>query len=183
MTVAIAVIAVVAVFIVIILAASIRILREYERGVIFRLGRLIAQKGPGLILLIPLVDRMVKVDLRTVTLNVPPQEVVGGWAHQLVERLLADQQSAALDWSVRALPGRASDADTFAVQPRDYAGGAEQALDLPGPGVGREVEVGREPAEQQVADRAADEVGPGDARHRVQQARAAGRGTAGRSGP
>ncbi len=56
--------------------ASVRILREYERGVIFRLGRLIAQKGPGLILLIPLVDRMVKVDLRTVTLNIPPQEVI-----------------------------------------------------------------------------------------------------------
>jgi regulator of protease activity HflC (stomatin/prohibitin superfamily) len=58
------------------LGTSVRILREYERGVIFRLGRLIAQKGPGLILLIPLVDRMVKVDLRTVTLNVPPQEVI-----------------------------------------------------------------------------------------------------------
>ena len=53
-----------------------RILREYERGVIFRLGRLIAQKGPGLILLIPFIDRMVKVDLRTVTLNIPPQEVI-----------------------------------------------------------------------------------------------------------
>jgi len=56
--------------------ASVRVLREYERGVIFRLGRLIAQKGPGLILLIPFVDRMVKVDLRTVTLNIPPQEVI-----------------------------------------------------------------------------------------------------------
>ena len=53
-----------------------RVLREYERGVIFRLGRLIAQKGPGLILLIPFIDRMVKVDLRTVTLNIPPQEVI-----------------------------------------------------------------------------------------------------------
>ena len=76
MTVALAIIAVVAVFIVIILAASIRILREYERGVIFRLGRLIAQKGPGLILLIPFIDQMVRIDLRTVTLNVPPQEVI-----------------------------------------------------------------------------------------------------------
>ena len=56
--------------------ASVRILREYERGVVFRLGRLIAQKGPGLILLIPFIDRMVKVDLRTVTLNIPPQEVI-----------------------------------------------------------------------------------------------------------
>src|SRR6059058_2851501 len=58
------------------LGTSVRILREYERGVIFRLGRLIAQKGPGLILLIPIVDRMVRVDLRTVTLTVPPQEVI-----------------------------------------------------------------------------------------------------------
>src|SRR6476646_10046936 len=58
------------------LGSSVRILREYERGVIFRLGRLIAQKGPGLILLIPLIDRMVKVELRTVTLSIPPQEVI-----------------------------------------------------------------------------------------------------------
>jgi regulator of protease activity HflC (stomatin/prohibitin superfamily) len=61
---------------VILLAASVRVLREYERGVIFRLGRLIAQKGPGLIILIPIIDRMVRVDLRTVTLNIPPQEVI-----------------------------------------------------------------------------------------------------------
>jgi regulator of protease activity HflC (stomatin/prohibitin superfamily) len=67
---------VLAFFALIALGASVRILREYERGVIFRLGRLIAQKGPGLIFLIPLVDRMVKVDLRTVTLNIPPQEVI-----------------------------------------------------------------------------------------------------------
>ncbi|HEX2392160.1 MAG TPA: slipin family protein [Solirubrobacterales bacterium] len=67
---------VLAFFALIAIGASVRILREYERGVIFRLGRLIAQKGPGLILLIPFVDRMVKVDLRTVTLNIPPQEVI-----------------------------------------------------------------------------------------------------------
>jgi regulator of protease activity HflC (stomatin/prohibitin superfamily) len=58
------------------LGTAVRVLREYERGVIFRLGRLIATKGPGLILLIPFIDRMVKVDLRTVTLNIPPQEVI-----------------------------------------------------------------------------------------------------------
>src|SRR5882757_3374962 len=58
------------------LGLSVRVLREYERGVIFRLGRLIATKGPGLILLIPLIDRMVKVELRTVTLSIPPQEVI-----------------------------------------------------------------------------------------------------------
>jgi len=60
----------------IVIASGVRILREYERGVIFRLGRLIAQKGPGLIFLIPFVDRMVRIDLRTVTLTVPPQEVI-----------------------------------------------------------------------------------------------------------
>src|SRR3954466_8093596 len=64
------------IFVLIALGASVRILREYERGVIFRLGRLIAQKGPGLILLVPFIDRMVRVDLRTVTLNIPPQEVI-----------------------------------------------------------------------------------------------------------
>jgi regulator of protease activity HflC (stomatin/prohibitin superfamily) len=72
----IGVLAVIALFLLIILASAIRILREYERGVIFRLGRLIAQKGPGLIILIPIIDRMVRVDLRTVTLNIPPQEVI-----------------------------------------------------------------------------------------------------------
>ena len=51
--------------------ASIRVLREYERAVVFRLGRLIGQKGPGLVLLIPVIDRMVRVDLRTVTLDDP----------------------------------------------------------------------------------------------------------------
>ncbi len=65
-----------AIFLLVVLFAAIKILREYERGVIFRLGRLINTKGPGLILLIPFIDRMVKIDLRTVTLNIPPQEVI-----------------------------------------------------------------------------------------------------------
>jgi hypothetical protein len=56
--------------------ASVRVLREYERAVVFRLGRLLPVRGPGLVALIPLVDRMVRVDLRTVTLTVPPQEVI-----------------------------------------------------------------------------------------------------------
>lgn len=64
------------VFAIIILANSIRVLREYERGVIFRLGRLISVKGPGLIILIPIIDRMVKVSLRTVVMDVPPQDVI-----------------------------------------------------------------------------------------------------------
>jgi regulator of protease activity HflC (stomatin/prohibitin superfamily) len=76
MAVALGVLIIIAFFVVIALGTSVRVLREYERGVIFRLGRLIAQKGPGLILLIPMIDRMVKVDLRTVTLNIPPQEVI-----------------------------------------------------------------------------------------------------------
>lgn len=63
-------------FLIIILSNAIRILSEYERGVIFRLGRLIGGKGPGLILLIPIVDRMVRVSLRTVVLDVPPQDVI-----------------------------------------------------------------------------------------------------------
>jgi regulator of protease activity HflC (stomatin/prohibitin superfamily) len=71
-----AVIAVLAI-ILLFLFASIKVAREYERGVIFRLGRLLpTPKGPGLFILIPVVDRMVRVDLRTITLNVPPQEVI-----------------------------------------------------------------------------------------------------------
>ena len=64
------------VFLLIILASAIRILREYDRAVIFRLGRLIAVKGPGLILLIPLIDKMVRVSLRTVVMDVPTQDVI-----------------------------------------------------------------------------------------------------------
>ncbi len=60
----------------IILPQSMRILREYERGVIFRLGKLLDAKGPGLIFLIPIVDRMVKMDLRVVTIDVPSQEIM-----------------------------------------------------------------------------------------------------------
>jgi regulator of protease activity HflC (stomatin/prohibitin superfamily) len=59
-----------------ILASAIRILKEYERGVIFRLGRLIGAKGPGLIILIPFIDKMVKTSLRTVVMDVPPQDVI-----------------------------------------------------------------------------------------------------------
>ena len=61
---------------ILLLTSAIKILREYERGVIFRLGRCIGQKGPGLILLIPGVDKMVKVPLRTVTMDVPTQDVI-----------------------------------------------------------------------------------------------------------
>jgi len=77
MTGAIIGIIIVVVVLLLFLAAAVKVAREYERGVIFRLGRLLpTPKGPGLFLLIPVVDRMVKVDLRTVTLNVPPQEVI-----------------------------------------------------------------------------------------------------------
>jgi regulator of protease activity HflC (stomatin/prohibitin superfamily) len=61
---------------IIILAASVRVVTEYERGVIFRLGRLIGAKGPGLFFLIPIVDKMVKVSLRTINFDVQPQEVI-----------------------------------------------------------------------------------------------------------
>jgi regulator of protease activity HflC (stomatin/prohibitin superfamily) len=60
----------------IILFKAIRVVREYERGVVFRLGRLLRAKGPGLFLLIPFIDRMVKVELRTVTMDVPPQDII-----------------------------------------------------------------------------------------------------------
>src|SRR5512136_678484 len=58
------------------LSTAIKIVQEYERGVIFRLGRLVGAKGPGLFFIIPIVDRMVKVDLRTVTLDIPSQEAI-----------------------------------------------------------------------------------------------------------
>jgi len=64
------------IIIVLLLASSLRVLNEYERGVIFRLGRIIAAKGPGLIILIPIIDRMTKVSLRIVTLDVPNQDVI-----------------------------------------------------------------------------------------------------------
>ena len=61
---------------IILLASAVKVLREYERGVVFRLGRLVGARGPGLFLLIPIVDRMVKVSLRTVAMDVPPQDVI-----------------------------------------------------------------------------------------------------------
>jgi regulator of protease activity HflC (stomatin/prohibitin superfamily) len=77
MTAALIAVAVVAVLLIFLISASVRITREYERGVIFRLGRLNSPpRGPGIFFLIPIVDKMVRVDLRTVTLNIPPQEVI-----------------------------------------------------------------------------------------------------------
>jgi regulator of protease activity HflC (stomatin/prohibitin superfamily) len=64
------------VFLIILAAAAIKILREYERGVIFRLGRLIGAKGPGIIFIIPGVDRLLRISLRTVALEIPPQDVI-----------------------------------------------------------------------------------------------------------
>jgi len=70
------VIGIIAFAVIIILSMAIKIVTEYERGVIFRLGRLIGAKGPGLFFIIPFIDRMVKVDLRVVTMDVPSQEVI-----------------------------------------------------------------------------------------------------------
>jgi regulator of protease activity HflC (stomatin/prohibitin superfamily) len=64
------------IFLIILASASIKILREYERGVIFRLGRLIGAKGPGLIFIIPGVDKLLRISLRTVALEIPPQDVI-----------------------------------------------------------------------------------------------------------
>jgi regulator of protease activity HflC (stomatin/prohibitin superfamily) len=63
-------------FILILLASAIKILKEYERGVVFRLGRLVGARGPGLIILIPFIERMVKTSLRTVAMDIPPQDVI-----------------------------------------------------------------------------------------------------------
>jgi regulator of protease activity HflC (stomatin/prohibitin superfamily) len=77
MIVTLVVLLVVAVVAAIVVAgASVRVLREYERGVVFRLGRVTAQRGPGIIFLLPIVDRMVRVSLRTVTLKIPAQEII-----------------------------------------------------------------------------------------------------------
>jgi len=64
------------IFLVILLASAVKILREYERGVIFRLGRLIGAKGPGIFFIIPGVDKLLRISLRTVTLDIPPQDVI-----------------------------------------------------------------------------------------------------------
>jgi regulator of protease activity HflC (stomatin/prohibitin superfamily) len=69
-------IAIAVIVMVVIIASAIRIVREYERAVVFRLGRLIGAKGPGLILLVPIVDKAVKVDLRVITLDVPKQKII-----------------------------------------------------------------------------------------------------------
>jgi len=67
---------IIALFVLIIILMAVKIVQEYERGVIFRLGRLVGARGPGLFFIIPFVDRMIKVDLRVITLDVPPQEVI-----------------------------------------------------------------------------------------------------------
>jgi regulator of protease activity HflC (stomatin/prohibitin superfamily) len=76
-TAALVILAVVVFLLVLFLISAVKVAREYERGVVFRLGRLLdPPKGPGLFILIPVIDRMVRVDLRTITLNIPPQEVI-----------------------------------------------------------------------------------------------------------
>src|SRR5438067_13814005 len=77
MTAALVVLVVVLFLLVLFAVSALKVAREYERGIVFRLGRLFPNpKGPGLFLLIPIVDRMVRVDLRTITLQIPPQEVI-----------------------------------------------------------------------------------------------------------
>ena len=76
MTAVIVVLAIIVALLVLLAGSAVRILREYERGVVFRLGRLIDQRGPGLVLLIPVIDRMVRVSLRTVTMRIPSQDLI-----------------------------------------------------------------------------------------------------------
>ncbi|HZE18577.1 MAG TPA: SPFH domain-containing protein, partial [Candidatus Angelobacter sp.] len=68
--------AIVIVLALLVLSSAIKVLREYERGVVFRLGRVIGAKGPGLIFLIPIIDKMVRIQLRTVAMDVPSQDVI-----------------------------------------------------------------------------------------------------------
>src|SRR4029079_998686 len=68
--------AAIVILLIVLASATIKIVQEYERGVVFRLGRLVGARGPGLILLIPFVERMMKVDLRTLTMDIPRQEVI-----------------------------------------------------------------------------------------------------------
>ena len=75
-TATIAIIVVVVALVIIVLASAIKVFPEYQRGVIFRLGRLMEPKGPGIFLIIPIVDKVVRVDLRTITMDVPAQEVI-----------------------------------------------------------------------------------------------------------
>src|SRR5881394_1668041 len=77
MSAALIIVGILLALVILFLISAIKVAREYERGIVFRLGRLLPEpKGPGLFLLIPVIDRMVKVDLRTITLNIPPQEVI-----------------------------------------------------------------------------------------------------------
>ncbi|MGI8864704.1 MAG: slipin family protein [Solirubrobacteraceae bacterium] len=76
LTVLLIVVAVIVLLGLVLASASVRVLREYERGVVFRLGRLVDQRGPGVVLLLPFAERLERVSLRTVTLQVPPQEII-----------------------------------------------------------------------------------------------------------
>ena len=76
LTAVIVILIVLAVIALTVVSSSVRVLREYERGVVFRLGRVMDQRGPGLLVLVPAIDRMVRVSLRTVTLTIPPQEII-----------------------------------------------------------------------------------------------------------
>ena len=67
---------IIAVILIILIVSGIKILKEYERGVIFRLGRMVSPRGPGLIYVIPVIEKMVRLDLRTVTMDIPPQDVI-----------------------------------------------------------------------------------------------------------
>lgn len=64
------------IIVVILIISGIKIMKEYQRAVIFRLGRIVAARGPGIIYVIPLIEKMIRVDLRTVTMDIPPQDVI-----------------------------------------------------------------------------------------------------------
>ena len=151
MAVAIGVLVVVVFFLLIFFGSAVRVLREYERGVIFRLGRLVAQKGPGLIILIPVIDRMVRVDLRTVTLNIPPQEVIT--RDNVPARVNAVAYFRVIDPNNADRRGRELPARDLPDRPDDAAIGARQGR--PRPAARRARAAQRGPAEDhRRADRA-----------------------------
>ena len=140
----------VAVVVLILLAMSLRILREYERGVVFQLGRFWAVKGPGLIVLIPVIQQMVRMDLRTVVLDVPPQDVitrdnVSVKVNAVVYFRIIDPQKAVIQ--VARLPRRHQPA-----RPDHAARGARQARARRAARRAREAQP-RHPEDPRLADR------------------------------
>ena len=112
-----ALLAFVVLLVIIVLANAIRIVREYERLVLFRLGRLKGERGPGLVLLWPVIDRAIKVGLRTVTMDVPPQDII-----------TKDNVSVTVDEGALVAPGAVACSEGQSVDRRTRSGRAGDAI-------------------------------------------------------